>query len=333
MKVICALSGGVDSAVMTLILKEKHNVRGIFLKMHSCSDEKKVKKIAEKLKIPLDIIDVRKEFQKRVIIPFIKTYKNNQTPNPCVICNKELKFYFLLEQLKKFSVDFVATGHYARIKKIDNSYHLLRAKIESKDQSYFLYRLTQEDLKKIIFPLANFNKKEILEIAKRNHLIDNFYQESQEICFIKDNIGDYLQKKIGQNQGKIVNINGKILGEHQGLHFYTIGQRRGIGFSGGPFYVIKKDIKNNILVVSSDKKDLSKIFFGIIEVNWINKINFPINVKVKVRSKGRLRAATIIKKEKDYFVELQEGEEGITPGQSAVFYKGDEVLGGGIIKN
>lgn len=336
MIVICALSGGVDSAVAALFLKKKYSIQGVFLKTNDDIDKKaelKVKIIAEKLNIPLKIVDLRKEFQQKVVQPFLKEYQKNRTPNPCVFCNKNFKFYFLFEQLIKFDANFISTGHYARIKKKKNSYHLLRAKSSRKDQSYFLYRLTQKDLKKIIFPLGDLDKKEILEIAKQNNLIDDKYQESQEICFIKDNIRDYLQKKIGQNQGKIVNIDGKILGEHQGLHFYTIGQRRGIGFSDGPFYIVKKDRKDNVLIISKNKKDLDKKYFKITEVSWINKVDFPLNVRVKVRSNSKLKVATIIKKEKDYFIELQEEEKGITPGQSAVFYKGDEILGGGIIKN
>ncbi len=329
--IICALSGGADSAVMALILKQKHNIRGVFLKMHNFSDEGRAKEIAKKLEIPLDIIDVREEFQGRVISPFLEAYQANKTPNPCVVCNKELKFYFLLKQLEKFP-GLVATGHYARIRKKDDKYYLLRAKIKAKDQSYFLYRLTQKDLSKIIFPLAEFSKKEILNIAQKNNLIDSFYQESQEICFVNDNVKNYLAKNLGQMSGKIIDINGNILGNHLGLHFYTLGQRRGIGFSGGPYYVIKKDKNNNFLVVSKNKNHLIQRSFKITDVNWINKINFPIKAKVKIRSKSEIQSAIINKLEKSYFIELKNEEIGITAGQSAVFYKEDEVLGGGIIK-
>ena len=330
-RVLCALSGGVDSAVMVLILKNIYIVEGIFLKMHDNSDEVKAQKMADKLQIPLTIIDVRREFRERVIKLFLQEYKNNKTPNPCIICNKNLKFYFLLEHLKKFKFDFVATGHYARIIRENNNCHLLRATYLKKDQSYFLYRLTQEDLEKVIFPLGEYDKNAILKIARQNNLINDEYQESQEICFISDNINDYLKQHLGEKRGKIIDINGQILGDHQGLHFYTIGQRRGIGFSGGPFYVVKKDKKNNILIVSKNKKDLAQKIFEIIDSNWINKISFPIKAKVKIRNKSKLYDTILSREKSRYVAELKEAEIGITLGQSAVFYQGDEVLGGGII--
>lgn len=332
MAVICALSGGVDSAVAALLLKKKYFVQGIFLKINDDIDKKselKVKIIAEKLNIPLKIVDLRKEFQQRVVQPFLKEYQKNRTPNPCVICNKELKFYFLLKELKKINGDFIATGHYARIRKRVNNYYLLRARILHKDQSYFLYRLTQKDLKKIIFPLGDLDKKEILEIAKQNNLIDDKYQESQEICFIDANIKDYLKEHLGEKRGEIVDINGNFLDYHSGLHFYTIGQRREIGLSGGPFYVVKKDKINNFLFVSRNKQDLEGTFLKLKEINWVNKINFPIKAKVKIRSKGKLLDAII---KKGGIVELKNKEIAITEGQSAVFYQGDIILGGGIIK-
>jgi len=329
--VICALSGGVDSAVTALLLKQKYNVQGIFLKMHNNLDEAKAQKMADKLEIPLIIIDVRKEFRERVIKLFLQEYQNNKTPNPCIICNKDLKFYFLLKYLQKLNAEFVATGHYARIIRENNNYHLLRARYLKKDQSYFLYRLTHKDLEKIIFPLGEYDKNAILKIARQNNLINDEYQESQEICFISDNINDYLKQHLGEKRGKIIDINGQILGDHQGLHFYTIGQRRGIGFSGGPFYVVKKDKKNNILIVSKNKKDLAQKIFEIIDSNWINKISFPIKAKVKIRNKSKLYDTILSREKSRYVAELKEAEIGITLGQSAVFYQGDEVLGGGII--
>jgi len=358
-KVVVGMSGGVDSAVtVSLLQKEGYEVEGIFLEFwkgsKSKEDFKFAKKMANVLNVQLSKVSAEKDFRKKVVDEFIKEYENGNTPNPCVICNPRIKFDILLKEMKKRSVDFLATGHYVRQKRkfsifnFQFSNRLFQARDKVKDQSYFLYRLKPEQLEQTVFPLGNSMKSEVKKIAEKIGLEMADKKESQDVCFVsQNNFNNFLKKYIKNNSGEIQNSSGKVLGEHLGLHFYTIGQRKGIDIGGkGPYFVVKKDIKNNLLIVSNDKekKKFWKDNFKIKNTNWISKdIEFPLKTKVKVRYHSNVVCATILEiqrnkehkvenEKKIYEVKLNKAQKAITSGQSAVFYSEDrEVLGGGII--
>ncbi len=342
-KVLVGMSGGIDSSVSAMLLqKAGYEVSGVFLEFHKNTDDdyKKAKKIADFLNISLCKIDAKKEFKEKIIDYFIKEYEAGQTSNPCVICNPQMKFKVLLAEMEKQNADIIATGHYARLLQ-DNSKnkraHLFIAKDKFKDQSYFLAGLKQSQLQKIIFPLGDLLKSEVKKIAEEIKLpvIEN--KESQDVCFIQNGeFGDFLRKYIKKNEGDIIDITGNVLGKHNGLHFYTIGQRRGIELGGGPYYVCDKDIKNNKLIVTNDKKD-KKLYTGKIlvkNINWIvDDKQFPLRILAKIRYQKSAEYAIITKAVDNlYEVEFENSQWAVTPGQQVVFYsKLGEVLGGGKI--
>ena len=347
-KVFVAMSGGVDSSVAAALLKERDwDVVGVFMKFWTapiavgenkcCSVEAyhDALAVADKLGIKLYSFNFEKEFKKLVADYFVKSLKAGDTPNPCVVCNKEIKFELLLEKIIKLGGDFVATGHYVQ-KYIDNSGHckLLKAKDRQKDQSYFLWAVKQKQLTKFLFPVGDYKKDEVRKIAKNFGLPVFQKRDSEDLCFVGDHLGGFINEYVKPRKGKIVGINGKILGEHQGLAFYTIGQRKGINLSQGPWYVLKKDMAKNQLVVvdEKNKKELFSQELKIKNVNWINEIpRFPIEVMVKIRYQHKPAKALLTKKNKGCIIKFQKLQLAITPGQSAVFYKGDELLGGGVI--
>jgi tRNA-specific 2-thiouridylase len=352
-KVFVALSGGVDSAVAAALLKKRgFDVSGVFFRFFDAPNSTwkpnfQVGKIAKKLGISLKIVDARKEFRGRVIDCFVDAYKKGLTPNPCVHCNKEVKFHLLFELLKKYKADFVATGHYAQIHITHNIKHITRKKLiyaanyalceakdKQKDQSYFLYRLSQRELPRIIFPLGGLEKNEVKKMAKKLKLPVQ-EGESQDICFLGEKpIEEFLRKKIVLKKGKIRDIGGKILGCHEGLPLYTIGQRKGIRISGtGPYWVVGKNTRKNELVVSNDPKKLLTKRFEVGRVNWINQeIKLPLCAKVQIRYHSE-RISAIIKKGRSgrLIIETKKPVQAATAGQSAVFCRNSEVLGGGII--
>jgi tRNA-uridine 2-sulfurtransferase len=314
----------------------------------------KAKIIAKVLEVPLEIVDARKGFRKKIIDYFIESYKKGITPNPCVACNKEMKFHLLFNLMKKYKAKYIATGHYARLgrefpisnfqfskkyqiqksKLLITNYKLLQAFDESKDQSYFLYRLTQKELSKIVFSLGEYKKIEVKKMAKKFKLPVFEERESQDICFLVDNdINRFLKKNINPKSGDIIDEAKNILGKHKGLPFYTIGQRKGIEIGGGPYFVTGKNLKKNELLVSSDPKKLLAKKFEVNQVNWINKPQkFPSRAEVQIRyHSGKFPA--IIKQEKSrrLVVETVKSVRAVTAGQSAVFYNNSEILGGGTI--
>ena len=341
-KVIIAMSGGVDSSVAAASVKKAgFNVIGAHMKLCGGKNdsETKARAVAKKLNISFYVFNFEKEFKKKVVDYFLKEYKAGRTPNPCVVCNKEIKFGLLLEKALKLGADYIATGHYARIQITKNKeqrtiYKLLKGKDKNKDQSYFLWRLNQKQLKSILFPVAGYTKSEVRDLAKKFKLPTARAPESQEVCFIPKNTNDFLEKFIKPKPGNIIDISGKIIGKHSGLFFYTIGQRKGIGLSGGPYYVVDKNIKKNILVVSKNGKGLYKKELITKNISWISglKPKMPIKVVVKIRYRHKPAKAVIYKLSATRCkLRFEKPQRAITSGQSIVFYRGDEVLGGGII--
>jgi len=322
-KIICAMSGGVDSSVAAAILKTRgYDVVGVFMLMHKNSNPHDARIVAKKLGIKFKIIDVRREFKKRVVDYFVSEYKKGNTPNPCVECNRWIKFNFLIREMLKQKADYVATGHYAKTK----NKKLFTAKDTKKDQTYFLWRLNQKQLSKIIFPLGDYTKEQVRGMARKFNLPVAEKKDSQEICFAVPR-RSFARAKAGD----ILTTEGKKIGEHKGLIFYTIGQRKGIKIGGiGPFYVVDKDFKNNALIVAQSdfNEALYKKEMIVKNVNWISKPKrFSIHCNVKIRY-GHKAVPCVVSKTKIKFLNPQRA---ITPGQSAVFYLKNEVLGGGVI--
>jgi len=350
-RVVCALSGGVDSSVAAALLKkEGFDIRGIFMRLYSSSNfleaEKRARKVAKILKIPFQVLNLEKEFKKKVIDYFLKEYQRGRTPNPCVVCNKEIKFGLLLKKILSLKADFIATGHYARIilnKKPQSYYSLITAKDEKKDQSYFLWQLNQKQLRHILFPLGDKTKEEVKGLAKKLKLPAWNIPESQEICFIQTTINDFLAHHLKSKSGPILTFDKKKeIGRHQGLIFYTIGQRKGINLPKGPYYVVKKHFKKNILYVLPFpfKKGLYQKSLIIEKINWISfqEPKLPLKIKAQIRYQHQLvptKITRIKSKKKKYKVIFSLPQRAITPGQSVVFYQSKkgfkELLGGGII--
>jgi tRNA-uridine 2-sulfurtransferase len=339
-KVMVAMSGGVDSSVAAALLKKQgYEVAGIFMRINDFSQdsEARAKKMAKILGIKLNIVDLRKKFKKKVIDAFLKEEKAGRTPNPCVVCNKQIKFGLLLEQAKKLGADFLATGHYVEKIQIPKSkvQKLLIAKDKNKDQSYFLNRLSQNQLKHVLFPVGDYTRQEVEKMAKDFGLPFAGVKKSMEVCFIPGTTEDFLKNHLKLKTGKIVDVDGKILGRHQGLALYTIGQRKGIGLSGGPYYVIAKNQKKNELIVSKNEKDLLQKEVLLKDVNWISgrEPKMPLKAQVKIRYRSPSAEAIIRRnlKSKVYSLRFKVAQRAITPGQSAVMYRGQELLGGGII--
>ena len=340
-KILIAMSGGVDSSVAALILKKQgYEVLGVTMNLfnneNAVSDSKVV---CDKLNIEHKTIDYSFEFNSCVINYFINEYLNCKTPNPCVMCNKKIKFGLLYEFAKKNGCKFIATGHYAKVEYSEkyNRYVLKKADNLKKDQSYFLYNLKKEMLPYILFPLSTFQSKdEIRDVADKNNIITAHKKDSQDICFIKD--GDYkkfLKSNVNniENKGNII-LNGQIIGVHNGLYKYTIGQRKGLGISHlNPLYVIGFNKDFNELIVG-EEKDLYVKSFKVKDYNLllIDELLKPLEVDVKTRYKSR-ESKAIISLDGEYInVEFLHPQKGVTSGQSAVFYIDDIVLGGGIIE-
>lgn len=350
-KVIVAMSGGVDSSVVAAMLKkEGFDVIGVFMNFwkdvslnkayenRCCSLEaiESARKIAQIIGISFYVLNVQNDFKKKVVDYFLDELERGNTPNPCVVCNREIKFKVLFEKMLELEADYVATGHYARIERIMNhesrsmDFKLLEAVDKNKDQSYFLHTFSQKQLAKILFPLGDYTKTETRKMAKKLGLPVYNKKESQDVCFIPEKgYESFLKKHISFKKGNIFDSKGNILGTHDGLPFYTIGQRKGIKIGGnGPYYVIKKYFGKNRLIVG-EKKELFSKKMTLKKVNWTGeKPKFPCEILIRVRYRSPLFRAIINKDS----VEFKKPQEAITSGQSAVFYseKG-EVIGGGTI--
>ncbi len=355
-----ALSGGIDSLMTAALLKEQgHQPIGIHFitgfetarpkdqpKPATADDftvlEEKARyhlsPMADQLDLPLHIIDMRRAFQYQVVDYFVKAYQDGRTPNPCLKCNPSIKFGLLYEAARELGATRLATGHYARLKTAaDGRIRLFRGVDTFKDQSYFLSRLRQSHLRRAMFPLGAFTKEQIRRMARDRGLKPAAIEESQDICFIKNGTyGDFLQQQTGfcAKPGAIVDLEGTRLGTHNGLYLFTIGQRRGINCpSSQPYYVVRIDTARNRLIVGR-KTDLSAERFEVAQINWIIPgPQSPIRIQVRVRYRHQAVPATLtpVGHERAEIV-FDRPQKAVTPGQGAVFYDADEVLGGGWIQ-
>ena len=350
-KALIAMSGGVDSSVAAyLIKKQGYYTEGITLKLCSfnedeptCCTSKDIedaKEVCKNLHIPHRVINFTDNFNKKVIDKFVNTYIEGGTPNPCVDCNRYIKFSKLFEIAKEEGFDYVVTGHYARVEFDEKSgrYLLKKGTDESKDQSYVLYSLTERQLSKILFPLGGMTKEEIRKIAEKEGLVNADKPDSQDICFVKDGkYGQFIEKYTGKKspEGDFIDLSGNKLGTHKGIINYTIGQRKGLGLSlKQPMFVVKKDIEKNRVILGFTEDLMSRSLIAD-EVNLIayDKLHEDIKVTVKTRYKQKEAPATLTPLGNGKIkVIFDEPQRAITKGQAAVFYNGDTVIGGGTIE-
>ncbi len=334
-----AMSGGVDSSVAAALLKQAgYEVSGVYMQLwpdHSLESViPDLKHTCRLLDIPLYKFDLEREFQRLVIDYFCREYSQGRTPNPCIACNQQVKFGLLLDRVLEMGAECLATGHYARVEKSPSGYRLLKAVDITKDQSYFLYTLGQRQLERLLLPLGELKKEEARKIAAELGLPASSRRDSQDVCFIPGN--DYrafVAENIPLRAGEIVDINGKILGRHNGLAQYTVGQRQGLGLtSTEPLYVLELDAANNRLVVGSKDQVLHSALSAR-ELSWISgEAPSELNgITAKIRYKAPEIAAELHPDGNGAEVRFVEPQLAIAPGQSVVFYQGDIVLGGGVI--
>jgi tRNA-specific 2-thiouridylase len=295
--------------------------------------------VASKLGIRLHSLNLSEKFKENIVDNFIESYEEGVTPNPCVRCNEYIKMGGFWENAKKLGVEYIATGHYARIMREDGKpVTIAQAADQRKDQTYFLYRLNQDTVSHTLFPLADYTKGQIKEIAAKQGFITAKKKESQELCFLANNsLMEFLKRHSSVSGGDIINIETQEkLGEHEGLQTYTIGQRKGIGLHGGPWYVVKKNMRKNILYVTNDVQHKLLQFDAItlIDSNWITDElpALPKKVQARIRYNQPLKPATLFIEDDKVKLKFDEPRKAITPGQSCVIYDGDILLGGGIIE-
>lgn len=356
-KALIAMSGGVDSSVAALLMKDKgYDCVGVTMKLyqnedieqevlcdeHTCcslDDVEDARSVAHQLSMPYYVFNFSDRFRECVMDPFVRAYESGATPNPCIDCNRHLKFTRLFARALELKCDYVVTGHYARIERDETSgrYLLKKAVDASKDQSYVLYNLTQEQLAHVLFPLGGFTKAEIREMAEQNSFINSKKQDSQDICFVPNGkYAEFIEHYTGKTypEGDFVSIDGKVLGKHRGIIRYTIGQRKGLYVSSSaPLYVCRVEPESNTVVLGSDADLWSKTLTAT-DINLISvpDLYTPMRVKAKVRYRHTEQWATAVQLDEDTIrVEFDEPQRAITKGQSVVLYDGDTVVGGGRI--
>ncbi|MGZ3598133.1 MAG: tRNA 2-thiouridine(34) synthase MnmA [Syntrophales bacterium] len=344
-KVLVAMSGGVDSSVAAMIMKnEGYDVAGVTMCLGIREGGERVRccgpaavddanRVCSRLKIPHYVFDFAEELEEKVIARFVSEYLRGRTPNPCVDCNRYLKFGTLLEKAKVLGFDFLATGHYAAIEENDAGLHLKKPRDRRKDQTYFLYPIPHDRLGSILFPLASLSKEEVRKMATEADLPAAQKQESQDICFVtQKNYRAFLSERVQDlKSGPILDMQGNVLGRHRGIIFYTIGQRGGLGVSSrNPLYVISIDNENNSIVVGG-KNDLKAKGLVAGDLHLFVE-NLPRDISAKIRYRKREAPCAVILESDSVRVTFAEEQEAITPGQSVVFYADDRVLGGGIIE-
>lgn len=354
-RIVVAMSGGVDSSVAAALYKEQgHEVIGMTMQIWdysrfdapegetfgtccSLDDVYDARRVAESLEIPFYVVNFEDYFQEMVIDPFCDDYFNGRTPNPCILCNQVLKFEILMRRARELQADYLATGHYAQIVETDGLYRLVKGVDNQKDQSYFLFTLNQEQMQMVRFPLGGMTKEEVRGHASRFNLRVAEKPESQDICFVPD--GDYVrfleeERGSGALDGNIVHVSGEVVGQHKGIYRYTIGQRKGLGISWPePLFVVGLDVEKKQVIVG-EKQHLARNAFSVYAVNWSTETPIdPFNAHCRIRYRHNEVPARIEPlADKRARIILEEPQNGVTPGQAAVFYAGNEVIGGGWIE-
>lgn len=351
-RVVIGMSGGVDSSVAALLLKQQgYEVIGIFMKNWDDTDEfghctadqdaEDVRRVCAQIGIPFYTVNFEQEYSEKVFEYFLDEYRKGRTPNPDVMCNREIKFGEFLHKALELGADYLATGHYARVEQIDGTYRLLRSADSNKDQTYFLNQLSQEQLSKAMFPIGGLTKPEVRKIAMEAGLTTAGKKDSTGICFIGErNFREFLSQYLPAQPGEIRTLDGELKGRHDGLMYYTLGQRQGLGIGGSgtgePWFVADKDLENNILYVVQGANHPALFSYGLIaqDVNWISgsEPEGTITCTAKFRYRQPDQEVQVEKLEDgSYRVRFAEPQKAITPGQAVVFYDGEECLGGGTI--
>lgn len=349
MKIAVLLSGGVDSSVALRLLQQQgHDITAFYLKIwledefiqsdSLCpwqEDLGYARSVCNVVGVPLNVVSLQREYWDHVVSYTISEIKAGRTPNPDIFCNSLIKFGFFFEKIDK-SFDKVASGHYAQIKKIRDQYFLKSSPDEVKDQTYFLSYLSQDQLSRILFPIGNLKKDNVRELAKKFDLPNKARKDSQGICFLgKLKFNEFVKQHLGIKKGDFIELeSGKKVGIHDGFWFYTIGQRQGIGLSGGPWYVTAKDVEKNIIYISRSyyAPEKKRDSFEVSQINWIKKTNpYQKKLRIKTRHGKNFHDCIVDKTEKGVKVKLFQNDQGIASGQFAVFYEGDFCLGGGVI--
>ncbi|MGE6259511.1 tRNA 2-thiouridine(34) synthase MnmA [Heyndrickxia sporothermodurans] len=349
-RVVVGMSGGVDSSVAALLLKQQgYDVIGIFMKNWDDTDEfgvctatedyNDVIRVCNQIGIPYYAVNFEKQYWEKVFTYFLDEYKAGRTPNPDVMCNKEIKFKAFLEHAMNLGADYLATGHYARVAFQDDEYKMLRGLDENKDQTYFLNQLTQNQLEKVLFPIGDIDKKRVREIALEAGLATATKKDSTGICFIGErNFKEFLSNYLPAQKGEMKTLSGEKMGEHDGLMYYTIGQRHGLGIggSGDPWFVVGKNLKENVLYVEQgfDHESLYSHSLTAVNVSWVsnreNRKEFTCTAKFRYRQPDNKVTVRILDNN-EVEVIFDQPVRAITPGQAVVFYDGEECLGGGTI--